>query len=285
MINNKIQTISCLGIDISKHYLDCYHLPNKEKNRYNNDVSGIKKLLEWSIKRKVTLIVFEPSGGYERLLSKKLSESKLKFSIANANRIRHYAKAMGFMAKTDDIDARVIAEYGSSINTKEHIPVSKSIYKLRSYLRRRQQIVDHMRLEYQRLDSEIEKDIRTMILELINLLKAQKETINEKITSIISVDVKLKKASSLLQTERGVGPLVAATLIAELPELGKISHRQIASLIGVAPINNDSGKRKGYRSIYGGRGIVRSTLYMVLRLTLFDMIHPILNAYNGNQFV
>lgn len=256
------QNISSLGIDISKENLDIFHLPSNLKRRYRNDGKDIALLIRWINLNKINRIVFDPSGCYEKCLKKMLIKANISFSMVNASKIRYYAKAKGFLAKTDNIDAYILADYGTTIHPSVSINKTMMQEKLSQWIRRRNQIVDHIRMELQRIDKDLDQEIKEFILQTVEHLKLQQKIIEEKINSIILENKELAYKASVLIKEKGIGLIVAATLLAELPEIGKIENRQIASLVGVAPHNNDSGKRKGARSIYGGRKFVRQSLYM-----------------------
>lgn len=258
------QNISSLGIDISKEYLDIFHLPSKLQKRYKNTNSDILSLIVWIKQNDVDRIVFEPSGGYEKSLKEILTQEKVSFSMVNASNIRYYARARGLLAKTDNIDAFVLADYGNAVNPRVSINKTMVQEKLTAWIRRRDQIIEHVRIEHQRFDRKLDTDIEKGILQTIDFLKKQKEIVEKKIDEIMKQDKILFQQSSVLMREKGVGLIAAATLLSELPEIGKIENKQIASLVGVAPRNNDSGKRKGFRSVYGGRKFVRKVLYMAV---------------------
>lgn len=260
----KKQKIASLGIDISKKHLDIYYLPNEYSARYENTQEGLESLWNWLQSNPVNFIVFEPSGGYEKLLRALLSDHHIPFSMINAVQIRHFAKAKGLLAKTDKIDAMVLAEYGSKLQPKPFTDVSQETQELQEWLMARRKIVETLRLEYQRLEHNPPQEIEVMIYQTIEHFKAQQKSVDEKIQTIVKQSPSFLPKHTLLTQEKGIGNLIAATLIAELPELGKCSPQQIAALVGVAPHNHDSGNLKGYRSTKGGRKIVRSALYMAV---------------------
>lgn len=258
------QNVSSLGIDVSKNHLDVHHLPSQSASRYSNNQKGIESLIGWIKENPVSYIVFEPSGGYERLLKGLLDAQQLSYAMVNAGRIRYFAKAKGLLAKTDSIDARVLADYGLALNPPPAIRSSENLQQLRGWLKRRRQVIDGLRLNHQYLEHNSTSDIESLIIETIKLFEAQKSFIDNKIQTLIKQSQALEAKKLCLTQEKGIGPLVAATLIGELPELGIFSHPQIAALVGVAPHNQDSGHLKGYRSIKGGRKAVRAVLYMAV---------------------
>lgn len=260
----KKQIIASLGIDISKKYLDIYGLPSGYFSRYENTLKGLETLRIWIQSNSVQLIVFEPSGGYEKSLRTLLTVHKIEFSMVNAAQVRYFAKAKGLLAKTDKIDAMILAEYGLKLRPKTFTDVSCETHELKEWLMARRKIIDAIHLEYQRLEHNPPQEIKKMISQTIEHFKAQQKIVEEKIQILIQQSPTFLHKHNLLKQEKGIGNLIAATLIAELPELGKCSPQQIASLVGVAPYNHDSGNLKGYRRTKGGRRTVRSVLYMAV---------------------
>ena len=255
---------SSIGIDISKHLLDVVHLPSNTIKQYANNTQGIKALIKWIKGNTPDLIVFEPTGGYEKLLKSTLIKAKQPFSMVNAKLIRNYAKAKGLLAKSDKIDAKILAEYGIKMQPPLTSNTPCYIEPLREWLKRRNQIVDNLRIEQQRLDHNITQDITDLISQTINHLNEQLDIIDIKIRDIIAHSNELANQQQLLMQEKGIGAITSAILLAELPELGRVTHGQIASLVGVAPHCRDSGNFKGYRHVQGGRKIVRNALYMAV---------------------
>ncbi len=260
----KEQKIASLGIDISKKHLDIYHLPSGHHARYENSVKGIQALGVWIQQNPSHFIIFEPSGGYEKELRTFLTNHNVEFSLINAAQVRYFAKAKGLLAKTDKIDAMVLAEYGLKLQPKPFTEVSSQTKELQEWLMARRKVMEALRVEYQRLEHKPSQEIEDMIYQTIGHFKVQQKIINEKIRLLIEKSTSFLDKYNLLTQEKGIGDLTAATLIAELPELGKCSPQQIAALVGVAPHNHDSGNLQGYRRIKGGRKIIRSALYMAV---------------------
>lgn len=260
----KKHQISSLGIDISKKYLDVYCLPLNFSERYENTLQGFEALLDWILKNSVQFIVFEPSGGYEKPLRVFLASKNINFSMVNASQVRHFAKAKGLLAKTDKIDALVLAEYGLKLQLKNFISTSPEVKELQEWVMARRKIIDSLRLEYQKLEHKPLEEIEKLIYQTIEHFKAQQAFVDEKIRILIQQSQSFVNKQHFLMQEKGIGEVTAATLIAELPELGKCSHQQIAALIGVAPHNHDSGSLKGYRFTKGGRQSVRCAVYMAV---------------------
>jgi transposase len=184
--------------------------------------------------------------------------------MVNAAQIRHFAKAKGLLAKTDKIDSMVLAEYGLRLQPKCFSEVSYEIQELQEWLMARRKIIEAIKLEYQRLEHKPPQEIEEMVYQTIKHFKAQQKVVDKRIQMLVKQSPSFLHKHNLLTQEKGIGILIAATLIAELPELGKCSPQQIAALVGVAPHNHDSGSLKGYRRTKGGRKIVRSALYMAV---------------------
>ena len=254
--------ISSLGIDISKKYLDVYCCPFNFSARYENTLQGFEALLLWIQKHPVQFIVFEPSGGYEKSLRVFLATHNINFSMVNAAQVCHFAK--GLLAKTDKIDAVVLAEYGLKLQPKNFIDVSPEAQALQEWIMARRKITEALYLEYQRLEHNPASEIEILIHQTINHFKTQQSFVDEKIRILIKNSPTFSSKKHLLMQEKGIGEVTSATLIAELPELGTCSHQQIAALVGVAPHNHDSGNLKGYRCTKGGRQSVRCALYMAV---------------------
>lgn len=255
---------SSLGIDISKYFLDIYHLPSNISKKYENTPQGIKSLLKWLSKNHIKSVIFEPTGGYEKLLRTMLTKANIPFSMVNAKRIRDYAKAKGLFIKTDKIDAKLLADYAIKMQPKITNVLSSDIELLREWLKRRSQITDNIKNENQHLENVSCQDIIQMIHSTISHLEQQLAVVEAKIQSIIAVSNILTMQQKLLMQEKGIGVITSATLLAELPELGLITHQQIAAIVGVAPHCQDSGSFKGRRRIQGGRKKVRNALYMAV---------------------
>lgn len=249
-----------IGVDVSKNNLDVYIHPLKQELRFSNDKEGLKKLLK-SLPKKVKLIVFEATGGYERLAVQMLSKAKKPVAVVNPRQVRDFAKAMGKLAKTDGIDAAVIALFAEKIEPPLKAPVDEKQQQLADYRARRKQLIDIIVMEKNRLHQS-SKVIKKSIEKTISFLNRELESIDEMLRKNISEDPEWSRKDKLLQSVRGVGPVVSATLITELPELGAFKHKQISALVGVAPFNQDSGARVGHRKVWGGRAPIRSILYM-----------------------
>lgn len=252
-----------IGIDVAKNHLDVCILPSGKTKRFKNNELGIISLIEFiGDKEPIERIILEPTGGYEELVLEMLSEKNYKISLVNAAQIRAFAKANGILAKTDKIDAKVLADYGAKIPSRLYVPLSLPLKQLRKYVQRRRQLLHMIVEEKNRLKKERDGEMIILIKETLEYLNKQKDILEQRIIEKIETDEQLKSIKEVLVTMKGIGCVTAAVLMCEVPELGKLSHNQIAKLIGVAPLNRESGMMRGKSKIYGGRGYVRDSLYL-----------------------
>ena len=250
-----------VGIDVSKAWLDVAGHEQKETFRFRNDDAGIADLVKALKKRKPRLIVLEPTGGFEMLVVAELSQAGLPIAVVNAKRVRDFAKATGQIAKTDKLDARVLAHFAAVIRPEPRDLRNEEEEQLGALLTRRRQVLDMLTVEKNRLvtvRAKMRPDLETHIHWLSNHLKELKQEIED----LVKGSPLWKEKDSLLQSVPGVGPVTSATMLGLLPELGLLNRQEIAALVGVAPLNKDSGRKKGKRRIFGGRADVRSVLYM-----------------------
>lgn len=263
-----------VGIDISKDYLDVAVHSSENKWQYINDAAGIASLCKMLAKLDPALVVFEATGGYEMSLYLALDAARLPATPVNPRQIRDFAKSTGKLAKTDSLDARAIAHFGYAIRPAPH-PVPDT-HELKIAQSRRLQLLEMVTAETNRLKGAppaLKRRIETHIA----WLKKELEDTDHELKDLISQDPIWREKDRLLQSMPGVGPTLSATLIAQLPELGSLDRRQIAALVGVAPLNRDSGKMRGQRTVWGGRTHVRSVLYMAtLVATRFN---PVIQSF------
>jgi len=250
-----------IGIDVSKATLDIFILPNKKHMQFSNDAEGIQKLLTKMKLFANSLIVMESTGGYEAPVSRELSKANLNVCVINPRQIRDFAKALGRLAKTDKVDAEVIALFSSKMEPPPNIFYNEKQQTMVANNTRRRQLIDMIIAEKNRLDKaspeqaeSIERILEALEKELTHIETLQKQ--------ILSQDETLKEKKELLTSIKGIGQITATALLCELPELGTLTPKQIASLAGLAPFNRDSGTLKGKRTIWGGRASVRIALYM-----------------------
>lgn len=250
-----------VGIDVSKAWLDEAVHEHKEVNRFSNNEVGIASLVRVLKKLKPKLIVLEPTGGFEILVVAELSRAGLPVAVINGKRVRDFAKATGQIAKTDKLDARVLAHFATAIRPEVRPLRTEEEEQLTALLTRRRQILDMITVEKNRLvtvRAKMKPDLEAHIHWLSDNLKE----LDQEIEDFIKGSPLWKEKDNLLQSVPGVGPVTSATMLGMLPELGLLNRQEIAALVGVAPMNKDTGNKQGKRSIYGGRADVRSVLYM-----------------------
>ena len=248
-----------VGVDISRDTLDIAIQGDDKPRQFMNNQDGIRKACDFLSRLKPTLIVFEATGGYEIPLYIALNEVNLPAAPVNPRQVRDFARATGKLAKTDVLDARVIAHFAAALHPQPRpIPESQEIKEI---VARRNQLVQMIVAEKNRYHSA-RKSIKERIQAHIQWLEEELDNTNKELEQRIRNNPEWQKKNDLLQSMPGVGPVLSTTLLADLPELGKLNRRQIAALTGVAPLNRDSGTLRGKRTIWGGRATVRGALYM-----------------------
>lgn len=253
---NMDQKVYC-GIDLSKENLDAF-IKGKTV-RFANTMDGIAKLMK---EAQDVHYVLESTGGYERLAAWTLLDQKQTVSVVNPGRVRHYAKSLGQLAKTDKIDAEMITRFAQTTHPREMTAPSREQRMLAFLVERRQQLSSILRAEKNRLDTTGDPEMRQMIEDHCQWLEKQMEQVEGSIEKTIQQDPDMKRKAERIQAIKSLGKISAATLLAVLPEIGTLSRKEIAALAGVAPYNRDSGTFRGQRSICGGRKGLRACLYM-----------------------
>ena len=251
-----------VGIDVSKHHWDVAFHSKKRVSRLTADQAGIRELLALVDKQGLIHVCLESTGGWERSLVASLQEQGLLVSVVNPRQVREFARAQGQLAKTDSIDARVIARFAAMMQPEPTRKPTKNQEKLRSLRARRRQVSDSLVQEKNRLASQPDKDARRSIQDAVDFYQQQLESLDAQIKQLMQTDPDFQHRLSLLVSVPGVGTTTAAALMADLPELGTLNRRETACLAGLAPINRDSGTLRGKRMIGGGRATVRKALYM-----------------------
>lgn len=250
-----------IGIDVSKARLDCHVLPTGQEAHFSNDVKGIEALLQWIVQYPTQRLVLEASGGFETAVASALAGSGAALAVVNPKQVRDFAKAMGILAKTDRIDARVLALFAQRIEPEVRTLPSQEQRELTELIDRRTQLVSMRAQEQARLVTA-EPVARDSLREHIGWLSERIRDLEVQITHRLRTSEVWKVKVKLLQAVPGVGKATIMMLLGRLPELGQLSRGGIASLVGVAPFADDSGPRKGQRHISGGRREVRNVLYM-----------------------
>ncbi len=251
------------GIDVSKATLDL-SISEGPVLSFENSATGIRRLLRHLERAGVTKAVCESTGGYERLVVGKLRETAFSVQVAHPLRVRAFARACGYEAKTDPLDAQVLSRYGVVFSESDaaQSDVDPDREELRQLLSRRRQLVDQRVRERNRLDKGVSASVGKSIRRNIRWLDREIERLEEEYKELLKHNASLSETAELYQTVPGVGQLTAATLIAYLPELGRWDGKALTSLAGLAPWSRDSGQKRGNRSIRGGRGMVRRALYI-----------------------
>lgn len=268
----EITTPTNIGIDVSKDWLDIVVTPSGETWRTQNTEGKIGILVEKLETFKPERIVIEATGGYERLVTTKMYLAGLPVCRVNPKRVRYFARSIGQLAKTDKLDAKILARFGELIKPALTKLPSEQEQLLSALLARREQLLAILVAESNRMETAPTK-IRPSLNEHITWLKNQLKELDKEIDAFINDTPDLKEKDDLLQEVEGIGKRTSAKLIADVPELGACDRKQIAALIGIAPYSQDSGNKKGQRSISGGRPDVRSILYMAtLAATRFNPI-------------
>jgi transposase len=251
-----------VGVDVSKESLDMAVYCTGEIRGFGNDDAGITKATTWLKQVNPAIIVMEATGGMEVFLYVTLQEAKLPVAVVNPRQIRDFAKSMGILAKTDRVDARVLARYAATIRPEARPLPDVEARQLSTLVTRRRQLVEMIVAEGNRATITRDKTMKLRIHVHIDWLKQELANIDKDISQMIKENPAWHAKDKLLQSVPGVGPILSATLIAQLSELGILNRKKIAALVGVAPFNRDSGKHRGERSIWGGRYRVRQSLYM-----------------------
>lgn len=250
-----------VGIDVSKLQLDCCALPSGQLWSCPNEHSGIEELVSRLEQLDCGLVVMEATGGYETAAATRLAAAGLRVAVVNPRQVRHFAKALNKLAKTDRIDARVLAEFGVSVNPQVRPLPDERTRELADLLARRGQLVG-MRTQEKNRIAQAAAGLRTGIKTHVKWLDAEIAKLEVELTAKLRASEAWCDKRDLLLGVPGVGPTTTLALLAELPELGQLNRQRIAALVGVAPLNDDSGKHQGRRFTWGGRASVRSALYM-----------------------
>jgi transposase len=268
-----------VGIDVGKEQLDWALGPDASIERIANAPKAIRQLVRRLKKLEVERIVLESTGGYERLLYTVLAEADLPVVRINPWRVRRFAEGMGILAKTDPLDAHVLALFAERAEPPQRPHPGPAEQRLAAWIARRRQLIAMLTAEKNRLDtapSEVVSDIRS----LVRVLEGRIAKLDDKIDAALLADPDRAEISDRLQAVPGVGPGLVRTILIDLPEIGALRRRQISALVGLAPFAKDSGKKRGTRHIRGGRAPVRTALYLsAMNAARFN---PVLKAsYDG----
>jgi transposase len=251
-----------VGIDVSKATLDVAFGADGELVQVTNDEAGIKDLVARLAKAAPELVVLEATGGYESLVAAAVAGKDIPVAVVNPRQVRDFAKATGVLAKTDRIDAGVLARFAEAVRPEPRPLPTPEARELEEFLNRRRQIVDMLTMEKNRLAIAATAQMKKSLTKHIAWLQEALRRANDDIDKAVRASPAWREHEDLLRSVPGIGPVSARTLLAELPELGSLNRKQIAALVGVAPLNRDSGTMRGTRSCWGGRAVIRQVLYM-----------------------
>lgn len=266
-----------VGIDVAKRTWDAHVLHSGRSLTVTADDDGLRKLIEELAPLGRCLVVVESTGGYERRLAGELLAAGHDVATVNPRQVRDFARGLNRLAKTDRIDARTLAEFAEKVRPRPNEKTPENRTELDALVTRRRQLVAHRTAERNRRDLADVKLARKSIDHVLDLLRKEIAKLDAAIVKLIAADDDWRRKAEIVQSTPGVGAVTSATLVAELPELGKLNRQEIASLVGLAPFNNDSGPHTGKRRIWGGRAAVRSALYMAALTAV--RCNPILKGF------
>jgi len=257
-----MEEFRCVGIDVSKDTFDVAMEPDSERETIEHDGAGIERAVKVLAAARADLIVLEATGGLEIGLASALAQAGLPVVVVNPRQVRDFAKSLGILAKTDRIDAKVIARFGAATRPEVRALPEEATRDLAELMRRRQAVLKMIVSEQNRLERSRSREVRRRITRHVRFLEKEIEDIDQELRKQIERSPIWMATTDLLQSVPGIGTTTAIVLLSLLPELGSLTRKQVAKLVGVAPLNNDSGKHHGSRHIRGGRACVRHKLYM-----------------------
>jgi transposase len=266
------------GIDISKDQLDVHLLPSQTSFSVPRDAEGLDTLAGRLVALEPKLVIMEATGGFETVVAAAMAAANLPVAVVNPRRIRAYAQALGRLAKTDRLDAATIAAFGEAAKVEPQKLPDDDARMLGELVARRRQIVETMGVERNRRRSLTRSRLIRGVDRILAALQKELSDLEREIDEAVRGTPAWRDKDELLQSFPGVGPKLSSMLIAELPELGTLTRRKIAALVGVAPMADDSGKHRGRRRIQGGRSQVRSGLYMAALVA--SRHNPIIAAFH-----
>jgi transposase len=250
-----------VGIDVAKAYLDVALRPAGTRQRVPNSEEGITELQATLGTVQPELVVLEATGGHETLVATTLASAGLSVAVVNPRQVRQFARAVGQLAKTDVLDAQLLARFAEVVRPQPRPLRDEAAQALAALVARRRQVVEMLVAEQQRLSTQ-PANLRARVQEHIDWLQDERAQLDRELRTQLRQSPVWRTTEQLLRSVPGVGPVVAATLVAELPELGRLNRKQLAALVGVAPLACESGTLRGRRVVWGGRAQVRAVLYM-----------------------
>jgi transposase len=250
-----------VGIDVSKAMLDVAFGPEGRVKRFGNDAAGIAGLVNELLAHPPALVVMESTGGLEQPVLLAIDQAEMAVALVNPRRVRHFAQGIGLLAKTDRLDAQLLARFARDAKPARTILPSLQDRQLSALAKRRKQVLDMLTAEKNR-QGTASPEMQPFLQEHIDWLEEHLKKVEQEIDAFNHQDPDRSRKQAILRSFKGIGPVNATTLSADLPELGRLDKKKIAALTGVAPFNDDSGHRKGKRRVKGGRETVRQALYM-----------------------
>jgi transposase len=251
-----------IGIDISKDSLDTYWLSRRKHKQFANTKAGLKSLIRWTQQAEVSLVVFEATGVYHRLLETNLATHDIPFSRVNPRQARRFAEGAGTLAKTDRVDAAMLSRMGSLLELKADKPKSETLHNLKELGTARQALLKDRTAARARLKTAFYPLLKRQISRRLQQVELDLARIDVAIEAIITADKALSQKAGILISIPGIAKITAYAMLTEMPELGNLSGKQAASLAGLAPISRQSGKWQGKERIQGGRACLRKAIYL-----------------------
>lgn len=268
---------SFVGIDVSETCLEVCVLPQATRRRFVQDAQGWQALVQMLAGQPASLVVVEATGGLERPAARLLSAAGIAVAVVNPRQTRQFAKGLGWLAKTDRLDALMLARYGALAQPAARPPLGEAQARLQTLVLRRRQLAQQINAEGNRLRRAAEPVIRDSLSAHLAWLKAALATLDAHLAAALAARPEEAERAALLASVPGIGPVATSALLALLPELGRRDGKTIAALAGLAPIAQDSGQRRGQRCIQGGRGVVRCVLYMAALVA--SRHNPVIRAF------
>lgn len=269
-------TFHYVGVDVSKQTLDVFDPDNPNPHQYANDPTGLADFRKALPTQGAYCVVVEASGGWEMPLAQTLAQAGVAVCVVNPRQVRDFARARGILAKTDRIDAQVIAQFARAVALQPRPLKEEQLLDLAALVKRRQQLLEMLTAEQNRLRTA-PRALHKQLQAHIQWLKQQLKNNDNERDRLIKQSPLWQAKADLLRSAPGIGPVACSALIAELPELGALNRREIAALAGLAPYNRDSGTLRGRRAIWGGRAGVRTTLYMATLAA--TRCNPVIKAF------
>ena len=268
--------VSYVGLDIAKDHIDVCVRPTADQWQANQTDAGLAELVARLVALTPALVVVESTGGYETAIVTALAVAQVPVAVVNPRQVRDFAKAIGRLAKTDAIDAAVLALFAERVRPDVRPLPDDAHQELVALVTRRRQLLDMLTAERNRLVTA-RRSVRASVLQHVRWLERRIQDADADLMTTIQQSPLWRAKDDLLRSVPGIGPITSSMLIALLPELGGLSRREIASLVGVAPLNHDSGQQRGRRLVWGGRAAVRGPLYMATLVA--TRCNPVIRAF------